>query len=63
MILVSDASPIISLSAVAQLGLLEAKQRGFLPAVTPVMSDLLVRAGFRVSPQLYRYVVETAGES
>lgn len=42
--------------------LLEAKHRHILPAVQPVMDKLIRRAGFWLSDELYRRVLETAGE-
>lgn len=42
--------------------LLEAKRKGFLPEVKPVLDDLLAKAGFWVSPQLYTRVLQAAGE-
>ena len=42
--------------------LIEAKQRGCIPAVKPVLDDLVARAGFWVSRQLYTRVLEVAGE-
>jgi predicted nucleic acid-binding protein len=42
--------------------LIEAKARGMLPMVTPVLDALISMAGFRVSDALYRRVIEAAGE-
>jgi len=42
--------------------LLEAKHSGLLPAVKPVLDDLMERAGFRISGQLYHRVLQAAGE-
>jgi len=42
--------------------LLEAKQRGCLPAVKPVLDELVAKAGFWVSPQLHARVLQAAGE-
>lgn len=42
--------------------LIEAKQRGCLPAVRPVLDDLVTKAGFWVSRQLYARVLQAAGE-
>lgn len=42
--------------------LLEAKRKGFLPEVKPVLDDLIAKAGFWVSPQLYTHVLQAAGE-
>jgi uncharacterized protein len=53
----------LGLKVLGTLGLLiEAKRRGLLPAIAPVLGELLRKAGFRVSPQLYRTVLEAAGE-
>jgi len=42
--------------------LLVAKGRGIIQTVKPMMDDLIIQAGFRVSPQLYRQVLELADE-
>ena len=42
--------------------LLEAKRKGFLPKVKPVLDDLIAKAGFWVSRELYTRVLQTAGE-
>ena len=42
--------------------LLEAKHRGVLPAVQPVMDKLIRQAGFWLSDALYRRVLEISGE-
>jgi uncharacterized protein len=42
--------------------LVEAKRNGQLPAVRPVLEALTVQAGFRVSGQLRREVLEAVGE-
>jgi predicted nucleic acid-binding protein len=42
--------------------LIEAKYRGHLPAVRPVLEALATGAGFRVSDALYSRVLEVAGE-
>jgi predicted nucleic acid-binding protein len=42
--------------------LLEAKRKGFLPEVKPVLDDLIAKAGFWVSHELYTRVLQTAGE-
>lgn len=53
----------LGLKAVGILGvLMEGKRRGLLPAVAPLLIDLRTKAAFRISPQLYNYVLETAGE-
>lgn len=45
------------------LGVLrEAKQRHLLPAVKPVMDDLIRMAGFWIAPALYRRVLLDVGE-
>jgi uncharacterized protein len=51
------------LRVVGVLGILvEAKARGFLPAVGPVMDALLTVANFRVGPTLYLHVLRAAEE-
>jgi predicted nucleic acid-binding protein len=53
----------LGVKVVGTLGvLIEAKQKGLLTAVAPILNDLLGKAGLRVSPELYRQVIETAGE-
>jgi hypothetical protein len=53
----------MGLTYIGLLGvLLEAKRKGFLPEVKPVLDDLLAKAGFWVSPQLYTRVLQAAGE-
>ena len=42
--------------------LIEAKQKGGIPAVKPVLDELVVRAGFWVSQRLYARVLRAAGE-
>lgn len=52
------------LNVVGVLGMLvEAKQKALLDKVAPVLADLRRRAGFRVSLELYRRVLEVAGEA
>jgi predicted nucleic acid-binding protein len=51
------------LKMVGVLGLLiEAKRKGLLPRVEPVLSELLGKAGFRIGPELYQRVLQEAGE-
>jgi uncharacterized protein len=42
--------------------LLQAKQKGFIPAIQPLMIQLMEQADFRVSNQLYETVLRSAGE-
>lgn len=42
--------------------LLIAKQRGLIEFVKPLMDDLINIAGFRINPQLYTHILQTAGE-
>ncbi len=42
--------------------LIAAKTEGLLPLVKPVMDDLIIRAGFWVSEQLYAEILQVAGE-
>jgi uncharacterized protein len=52
------------LSIIGLLGvLLVAKRRGMVVAVRPLVDDLMVQAGFRVSGQLYTEILIAAGES
>ncbi len=51
------------LSVTGLLGvLLQAKRNGFIPAVKPLMDQLIEEADFRVSGQLYAIVLQTARE-
>ena len=42
--------------------LLQAKRNGFIPAIKPVIEQLIEEADFRVSSKLYETVLQTAGE-
>lgn len=42
--------------------LLEAKRRGYLPAVRPLLDDLFTKAGFRISMRLRKHTLTLAGE-
>ncbi|NEP51139.1 MAG: DUF3368 domain-containing protein [Moorea sp. SIO3C2] len=42
--------------------LLEAKNSNFITDVKPIIDDLIVIAGFRISPRLYTDILEVAGE-
>ncbi|MEH1788033.1 DUF3368 domain-containing protein [Nostoc sp.] len=42
--------------------LLIAKQQGLIAAIKPVMDDLVAKANFRVSSQLYAEVLMAANE-
>lgn len=42
--------------------LVEAKQKGFIISLKPVLNDLIVKAGFRISGQLYTRVLQEVGE-
>jgi hypothetical protein len=45
------------------LGVLtEAKSKGLIPAVKPIMDDLRLKAGFWISESLYQRVLQAAGE-
>lgn len=53
----------LGLSITGLLGiLLIAKARGLISAVKPLMDELLIQAGFRVSDQLYNQILQTAHE-
>jgi predicted nucleic acid-binding protein len=53
----------LGLRFVGLLGvLIEAKQKGSIPAVKAVLDDLVAKAGFWVSQQLYARVLQAAGE-
>ena len=42
--------------------LIEAKHKGHLPAVKPVLDGLITKAGFWIRPRLYTRVLRAAGE-
>ena len=42
--------------------LVEAKQRSFIPAVQPLMDELIATYQFRVSPALYSQILAIVGE-
>lgn len=53
----------LGLGIVGVLGvLIEAKEKGFISEVRPVLDDLVTRAGFRIKADLYARVLRTAGE-
>ncbi|MEQ8538365.1 MAG: DUF3368 domain-containing protein [Coleofasciculus sp. D1-CHI-01] len=53
----------LGLSIIGVLGVLVvAKGRGLISAVKPIMDDLILQAGFRVSDRLYTEVLQAAGE-
>jgi len=43
--------------------LLEAKHRGFISQIKPIVDDLMIQARFRISPQLYAEILYLAGEA
>ena len=43
--------------------ILEAKRRGYLSAVRPLLDDLFTKAGFRISMRLRRRTLDLAGEA
>jgi uncharacterized protein len=53
----------LGLRFVGLLGvLIEARQKGGIMAVKPILDDLVTKAGFWVSQQLYARVLQAAGE-
>jgi predicted nucleic acid-binding protein len=53
----------MGLAYIGLLGIrLEAKRQGFLPEVKPVLDDLIAKAGFWVSRELYTRVLQAASE-
>lgn len=53
----------LDLEVIGVLGILvEAKKKGFLPAVRPILDDLTIRAGFRVDRDLYSRILRAADE-
>ncbi|HAG84150.1 MAG TPA: DUF3368 domain-containing protein, partial [Cyanobacteria bacterium UBA12227] len=43
--------------------LVEAKQRSFIPAVRPLMDNVIATSEFRVSQALYNQILALVGES
>jgi predicted nucleic acid-binding protein len=43
-------------------GLVEAKHKALIPQLKPILDDLITRAGFWVSAQLYERVLQAVGE-
>jgi uncharacterized protein len=53
----------LGINTVGLLGILQvAKRRGLISSVKPIMDDLIIQAGFRVSNQVYADVLQAAGE-
>jgi uncharacterized protein len=53
----------LNLNIVGLLGaLIEAKHRGLLATVKPLLDDLIAKAGFWISNELYNRVLQAAGE-
>jgi hypothetical protein len=49
--------------SVGLLGILvEAKRRGLVATVRPVLDNLIAKAGFWITPELYNRVLQAAGE-
>lgn len=42
--------------------LVDAKRKNFVPAVKPIVDELISKAGFWISPQLYNRILESVGE-
>lgn len=42
--------------------LIEAKSKGLILAVKPVLNDVIARAGFWVQPNLYASILKAVGE-
>jgi predicted nucleic acid-binding protein len=54
----------LGLPVVGVLGVLvEAKQRGLVPALKPLVDDLVINAGFRLRTSLYTRVLKEVGET
>ncbi|MBW1796603.1 MAG: DUF3368 domain-containing protein [Deltaproteobacteria bacterium] len=53
----------LGLKVVGVLGVLvEAKHKGLIPSLRPILDDLVSKAGFRVSHQLYERALQAVGE-
>jgi predicted nucleic acid-binding protein len=54
----------LGINVVGTLGILvEAKQKTLIPVLEPVLADLLKKAGFRISQQLYERILHVVGET
>jgi len=53
----------LGLDRIGILGILiQAKNKGFIIEVKPIMDDLRIQAGFWIKNDLYNYVLQEAGE-
>ena len=53
----------LGLKSVGILGcLIEAKRKGLISSIKPILEDLIAKAGFWVTENLYNRVLQTAGE-
>lgn len=53
----------LGLKFIGLLGvLIEAKDRGLVPSIKPILDSLITKAGFWISDQLYARVLQEAGE-
>lgn len=53
----------LGLKFIGLLGILiEAKHKGLIVEVKPIMDDLITKAGFWISQQLYQHVLQVVGE-
>lgn len=53
----------LGLNFIGLLGMLiDAKQKGFISAVKPIIDDLVVKAGFWINHRLYARVLQETGE-
>lgn len=53
----------VGLRIIGLLGtLVEVKKEGLIPAVKPLMDDLVSKAGFKIRPALYQQVLKISGE-
>ena len=43
--------------------IIHAKQQGYFPKVKLLIDELMNKAGFWISPVLYKYILTTAGEN
>jgi hypothetical protein len=58
-----DKAEDIGLKIIGTIGtLLEAKKKGLIPKVKPLMDDLIRNATFRIHPTLYQQVLKISGE-
>ena len=58
-----NAASRLNLKYIGLLGvIMESKRKGFISSVKPIVDDLMIKAGFWISNDLYDLILEKAGE-